>query len=277
MADVQPAPLDTEVTIESPEHIVFRFRLAGPARRALAQLLDLLVCYGFLALAGAALMFGASAHPTASGALTQMRAAIGLWLVLLFAAKWLYFMVWEGWTGRSPGKMALGLRVVTISGRPIGWRAAALRNLLRAADLLPVAYLVGAVSSTLSSRFQRLGDLVAGTMVIVPERVRRADALALSPPADPRELASLPDTVLLSADERSAIELFLRRRHTLGPARELELASMIAPAIGERIGYRHPNPSRLLALVYDRAVNLGRTDAPRSSWRPHAGPSEGRT
>src|SRR6185437_13299110 len=123
------------------------------------------------------------------------------------------------------------------SGRPIGWRAAALRNLLRAADLLPIGYIAGVVSMTLSTRFQRLGDLVAGTMVVAPEQTHRARALELSPPAEPRELATLPDHVTLDADERVAIELFLRRRHALGVARELELAAMIAGRIGTRIGY----------------------------------------
>jgi hypothetical protein len=75
----------------------------------------------------------------------------------------------------------------------------------------------------------------------------------------------MPEHVSLDADERAAIELFLRRRHTLGAAREQELASMIARPIGERLGFTHPNPARLLAIVYDRAVNAGRTEAPPSS------------
>jgi hypothetical protein len=198
-----------------------------------------------------------------------IKAMIGLFLLLLFVAQWLYFVICEARWGRSPGKKWLGLRVVTTSGRPIGWRAAALRNLLRVADLLPVGYLVGVVSMAVSSRFQRLGDLVAGTMVIAPDLGhRKARAFELSPPAQPREIATLPEEVSLDVDERVAIELFLRRRNTLGVAREIELANMIAGPIAERIGFRHDDPSRLLALVYDRAVNAGRTEAPPSSWHP---------
>lgn len=275
---MEPAPLDTDVAIESPEHIVVHYRIAGPARRALAQLIDLLLCYGAVALIGVVVLLAAMGGAIEVGELgAAAKAGAGLVLVALFAAQWLYFIAWEGRFGRSPGKMALGLRVVTTSGRPIGWRAAALRNLLRAADMLPVAYVAGAVSMTLSARFQRLGDLVAGTMVIVPSLTRAADALELSPPADPRELAALPEEVSLDADERAAIELFLRRRRALGPARALELAAMIAPAIADRTGYAHPDPSRLLALVYDRAVNAGRDDAPPSSWHPlRRTPGEGR-
>ena len=64
-------------------------------------------------------------------------AGVGVILVIAFAAQWLYSFLWEGFTGRSPGKIALDLRVVMVSGQPIGFGAAALRNVLRAADVLP--------------------------------------------------------------------------------------------------------------------------------------------
>jgi len=265
------APLDTDVAIETPEHIVFHYRVAGPARRALAYVLDLFVCYGVVLLLGVVVILAAMGGGLETGDLgAAAKAGMGLVLLALFAAQWLYFVVWEALYGQSPGKMAVGLRVVTVSGRPIGWRAASLRNLLRAADLLPVGYVAGVVSMALSSRFQRLGDLVAGTMVVVPERARAARPLELRPPAAPRELASLPEHVALDPDERSAIELLLRRRHSLGAAREHELASMIAGPLGARLGYSHRDPARMLAIVYDRAVNAGRLEAPPSSWRPQA-------
>lgn len=256
------APLDTDVAIETPEHIVFHWRVAGPARRAVAYVVDLVVCYGAIVVVGliAAFAIGASANASELG-----KVGVGVLLLVLFLAQWVYFVAWEGITGRSPGKRALGLRVVTTSGRPIGMRAATLRNLLRAADALPTGYLVGVTAMAMSPRFQRLGDLVAGTMVVIPESARRAAPIELSPPAQPKELATLPDEVTLDADERAAIELFLRRRHTLGRAREHELASMVAKHIGERLGYTDSDPARLLAIVYDRAVNRGRAEAPPSS------------
>lgn len=274
------APLDTDVAIETPEHIVFRHRVAGPARRFFAYLLDLGLCLAALfvvliivAIAGAG---AGSVEQAMSGA---MGFGVGLWLLLLFASQWLYFGVLEGWTGATIGKRALGLRVVTTQGRPIGWRAAALRNVLRFADTLPVtlagglgplllgglAGVVGGTSMALTRRFQRLGDLVAGTMVIVPERASATAPLVLSPPASPDELATMPSHVALDADERLAIELFLRRRHRLGRARELELANMIAGKLAQRFGVRARDPSRALALLYDRAANAGRDEAPASS------------
>ena len=262
------APLDTDVAIETPEHIVFHHRLAGPARRGVAYVLDLVLCYGIVFVIGIIVLLSFYGDVTSGEVSDSAKAGGGIVLLALFAAQWLWFVIWEATRGRSPGKQWLGLRVLAENGRPIGWRAAALRNLLRAADALPTGYLVALASMAISSRFQRLGDLAAGTIVVVPERVSAATAIELSPPAHPKELATLPDDVSLDADEREAIELFLRRRHTLGRAREHELASMIAKQIGDRLGFHHRDPSRLLAIVYDRAVNAGRTEAPPSSWHP---------
>jgi hypothetical protein len=211
---------------------------------------------------------------------------VGIWLVLVFATQWIYFALLEAIWGRTIGKRALGLRVVTTEGRPIGARAAALRNVLRAADSLPVTLgggvgamflgglgsVVGAASMALTSRFQRLGDLVAGTMVIVPERALVAASIVLAPPLRESELDALPSHVDLDADERIAIEMFLRRRDRLGRARENELAQMIVEPLVRRFGFRAADPARTLAVLYDRAANEGRDEAPTSlrgptSWR----------
>src|SRR5579883_2030159 len=125
--------LDTDVAIETPEHIVFRHRVAGPARRFFAYLIDVLICFGALF---ALLIVVGLASVGAGGIGGEMDSAlgvgVGLWLIVLFAAQWVYFALLEGLWGTTPGKRALGLRVVTTQGRPIDFRAAALRNILRA-------------------------------------------------------------------------------------------------------------------------------------------------
>ena len=263
-------PLDTDVTIEAPEHIVFRHVVAGPGRRALAHVLDLFVCYTIVVIVSALTILAFLGMSGFAGAFeSAVDAGAGVILVVLFAAQWLYSFLWEGITGRSPGKMALDLRVVMVSGRPIGFAASALRNVLRAADVMPVGYLVGVTAMAMNRRFQRLGDLVAGTMVIVAGRASKTAPLALWPPAAPVELAVLPDVVPLDVEERVAIELFLRRRATLGSAREQELANILMAPLQERFGFRLPNASRTLALLYDRAVNVGRSEGPPSSRAEH--------
>jgi uncharacterized RDD family membrane protein YckC len=278
---VQPSTLDTDVAIETPEHIVFRYRVAGPSRRFLAFLLDITICYAALSASAVFVLLVAMGAGAVTGAADSLvGAGAGVLMLLLFAAQWVYFAALEGWRGRTPGKAALSLRVVTITGRPIGFRAAALRNILRAADALPLQYLAGLLSiaglasMATTRRFQRLGDLVAGTMVVVSERAGVAAPLVLWPPPQPFEAAQLPDTVHLDADERHAIEMFLRRRSRLGAAREFELAGMIAPILAARCGFRPADarsasdPSRILALLYDRASNAGRVEGPPSSRTP---------
>lgn len=255
---------------------MFRYRLAGPARRLSAYLIDLLVCYAAFAVVTFLILAASVGFEAASGkAGDAFGAGIGLVLLVLFAVQWLYFAILEAWRGTTPGKAAVGCRVVTISGRPIGTREAALRNVLRAADSLPLAAsagllsIAGLASMSATRRFQRLGDLVAGTMVIVPDKARAADPLVLWPAAAPHESAQIDGAdVWLDADERQAIEMFLRRRPRLGRAREIELASMISPSIAGRFGLTGPDPARLLALVYDRAANAGRGDSPPSDRPP---------
>src|ERR1700722_15445955 len=108
------APLDTDVAVEPPEHIVFRHRVAGPARRFLAYLIDLILCYvafTIMVFVVVVLVVGFAGVTNAfDGAIGS---GGGLMLVVLFAIQWAYFAVLEGWTGRTPGKRALDLRVVT--------------------------------------------------------------------------------------------------------------------------------------------------------------------
>jgi uncharacterized RDD family membrane protein YckC len=265
------APLDTDVAIEAPEHIVFSHRIAGPGRRVVAYVIDLVICYGALCIFAMVLVFAGGGAAAVSGAMGGIEGVgVGLILVAVFAAQWVYFVAWEGLTGRTPGKSALRLRVLTTTGRPIHFTDAALRNILRAADALPNAYVTGLVSMALTRRFQRLGDLVAGTMVIIEPKTSAAVPLRLWPPASPEELLGLPDEVALDADERAAIELLLRRRGALGGAREWELATMITGALEQRFGYRGRDPVRTLALLYDAAVNAGRSEAPPSSRGPES-------
>jgi uncharacterized RDD family membrane protein YckC len=260
-----PAVLDNDVAIETPEHIVFRHRVAGPARRMVAYAIDFAICYGAVAAITAVLVLGtvgASAWGDAVDGTIQ--AGLGVWLVLLFLAQWVYFVALEATRGTTPGKRALGLRVITTEGRPIGFPAAALRNILRAADILPTAYVTGLVTMACTARFQRLGDLVAGTMVVIEQHTRPEAAIVLEPPASPREIEGLPSDVSFDADERTAIEMFLRRRDKLGAAREQELAEIVIGPLSRRYGLRVADPVRTLAVLYDQVANAGRSDPPPS-------------
>jgi uncharacterized RDD family membrane protein YckC len=267
-------PIDTVVAIEAPEQIRFRYRLAGPAQRGIAHLVDLLVIVALLAVT--VLLTMLLSAPFASwvqqpGALE--RAGKGLFLLGLFLAQWGYFALFEAFAhGQTPGKRLLSLRVLEIGGEPITFVDAVLRNLLRAADLLPFGYAAGLTSMLLDSRFRRLGDLAAGTIVVVEDRARVAVPIYIHPPT-PEEAQHLPARVVLDADELRAIEMFLRRAPTLGGPLATALATSVAEAIGKRHGASHRDPVRLLALLYLRATAPSGSRSRTPSIHPPAGGS----
>ena len=245
-----PEPLDTTTDVETPEHIRFRYRAAGPARRAVAYLVDLL-------LRGAAAFV--LVLVAASAGMLAGQGSMGFVLIGLFALEWGYYVLFETvWGGRTLGKRVANLRVVKEGGYPITFLDSVLRNLLRAADFLPAGYALGLLVMGRDARFRRLGDRVAGTIVVVEEQTRVGARLEISPPPTTEELEKIPARPQLSADDLEAIELFLRRRGTLTVAREDELAQMVAPIYAKRLGLEYRDGSRFLALLYHRATHSER-------------------
>jgi uncharacterized RDD family membrane protein YckC len=244
----QPAEalLDTRTSIETPEHVVLSYHLAGPVRRGLAWLIDLMVraaiVIGVVMVLGVASVFGPEFAEGLKG---------GLILLLLFLLEWGYFVGSEMlMSGRSIGKRALGLRVVSHHGLPVGLGDSLLRNLLRGADFLPFGYVLGVLCMVFDTRFRRLGDLVADTLVIHEGKAELKEPPRLSPPPSEAELQWLPAHVELSVAEREAIELFMRRASDLPPLRSDELADILAEALSRRLRLRYKHPTRFLGLLY---------------------------
>jgi hypothetical protein len=152
---------------------------------------------------------------------------MGLWMILLFIVQWLYPVFFEVLgSGQTLGKRVLRLRVLMNDGLPVTWEASLLRNLLRVVDALPGAYTVGLISTLLSRDFQRVGDLVAGTLVVhVPEAIK-----AMPIP----ETAARILPVSLSLEEQSALLAFGERSSQLNPARAEELAAILELLTGLR-------------------------------------------
>lgn len=146
--------LDTYREVVTPEGVLLQLPAAGPLPRAMAWLVDLGVRIAVLVL---------MAIPLA--VLDEFGS--GLNLVLMFLVYWVYPIVCEALWGRTLGKRALGLRVLSRDGAPVGWMAAITRNLLRTVDMLPFGYALGLVSSLFDPHGRRLGDLVAGTVVVL--------------------------------------------------------------------------------------------------------------
>ncbi|MEM1033285.1 MAG: RDD family protein [Myxococcota bacterium] len=241
--------LDTAADIETPEHVYFLRPVAGPSRRVGAYLIDACIRLAIMFVLGILALLTNLANLDDLG-----QASLGFLLVAFFVLEWGYFVFFEMvFGGRSPGKMASKLRVVTTDGRPLSFFDSVLRNLLRAADIMPTAYGVGLLVMARDRRFRRLGDLVAGTMVVHEGSGEIAMPLVIHPPPTPQELAPLPSRMPLGRADLDAIELFLRRAPTLNPARALELAEIVAPHYARRLGMKPQNPWRFLQLLYARA------------------------
>ena len=194
--------------METPEGIDLILRPAGLLPRALAFGIDLLI--------RGAILLGAFFILAILG-----QFGMGLGTILYFLINWWYPVLFEVlYQGRTPGKKAMGLRVIHDDGTPVGWAASLTRNLLRAVDMLPFAYCVGAVSSLSHPSFKRLGDLAAGTLVVYRDEPPKRPQL---PEADaeraPFSLSLVEQRALLDFAERSA---------DLSAARRAELAGILA-------------------------------------------------
>src|SRR5690348_3313750 len=140
------------------------------------------------------------------GASLLGRAGGGVVLLTAFFVEWLLPASFEAmWHGQTPGKRAMGLRVLNDDGTPVQWPGALTRNLLRAADFLPVAYGVGLLAMLCNRDFKRLGDLAAATVVVYePEKRAATRKLAEAPPVPPPFALSLQEQrALLDLAERS--------------------------------------------------------------------------
>ena len=168
--------MEERVHISTPDHVSLEFELAGPGSRFSAYAIDFL--FNILLIVVIALAV------YASGAVVTLRSLDGrgegqfgwsaswilaLLVLIIFLINWGYYVFFEGLgKGSTPGKKRMGIRVIRQDGLPIGLREAALRNLVRAADMLPPpSYILGGLVMHFDPQGRRLGDMVAGTYVVV--------------------------------------------------------------------------------------------------------------
>lgn len=210
----------------TPERVSFRLETAGLGSRFAAQLVDGLALFGILAALGLA-------SAGLGALLSNGQLALLAFVVLGFLTFWAYWIVPEAlWSGQSLGKLALHLRVVDAGGGPLTVGQAIVRNLLRIVDFLPAYYAVGAMAIFVSSRNQRLGDLVAGTVVVRERRaVRLADLRGETPGSDGSAPAPSSSRRALDPALRRFVVAYAQRRPYLPPPRREGLAREVEPAL----------------------------------------------
>jgi uncharacterized RDD family membrane protein YckC len=220
------------LTIATPEGVEMRLTLAGPASRFVSATVDIVI--QTVLLICLAIVLGVAGDSSLGGGAV----AVAIWFLLSFLVITLYDVFFEVFnSGRTPGKRLNGLRVVRVEGHPVTFLTSMIRNIIRPIDFLPSAYLLGAVVILATSKNQRLGDIVAGT-IIVRDRLE-ADRPAERPRAPfgaaPREAITSWDTTQVTADELAAVRQFLERRGAIESGRRRELAATFAERLKPKV------------------------------------------
>src|SRR5258705_13208361 len=218
-------PTEDILVIETPERVPLHFALASIGNRFLACAIDHAMQVATNALMAIAFTVIADVSSFDSRFSSAPKWVYALLIVILFLILSGYFAFFEWiWSGQTPGKRWLKLRVIREDGRPITFFEAAVRNLLRSFDMMPAPfYSIGLICVFSSTRDQRVGDMVAGT-VVVREREAETPEFAqvfATPVSDPALRRSFKPVDFvgsmngLTESEIQVVETFLRRRWDL--------------------------------------------------------------
>jgi uncharacterized RDD family membrane protein YckC len=234
--------------IDTPEQTSLEFPLAGIGSRFLAMAADtaiqaavgLLIFFAVLITLPGLTLFGMAGAQ-------WVLALVIIAGFLLYSAYFAFFEI--VWNGQTPGKRYAQLRVMKDDGRPISPYDAIARNLLRIVDSMPGFYGVGVLSVLFSKQSKRLGDFVAGTVVVHETALE-----GVRPFAETRVDESLPafDASSITVDELRLIETFIQRRDSLDPGLRGNMALQIADKIGEKLQvkvYGWPRTENFLEAV----------------------------
>ena len=210
--------------VETPDHVVLRYDLAGAGNRGFAAMVDFLM---------ATLVFAGTlwAFSTASERIGIRTVQLyGVLVLLTFAIAWSYFVLLEWlWQGQTIGKRIYGLRVIRDDGAPAGFLAVLIRNLLRLVDFLPAFYGLGLVTVIVTTRSQRLGDIAAGTYVVRAPRPQ-LDYFSLRT-VTPIAAGATVETHALPGEAQRLVREFVAREARLAPADRARVARQIADRV----------------------------------------------
>jgi len=204
--------LDTLALVETPEGTDLHADLVGLVPRALAYTVDLFVRIGIMFVLSILLLFFGEV-------------GVGIYLIVFFVLEWWYPVLFEVYRGgQTWGKKAFNIKVVNDDLTPVSLGPSLIRNLLRGADIFPLFYAVGSVSVLCTNRFQRLGDLAAGTIVVYCE-ADDYDSSILD------QVEAVAPTHAMSEDQQVAFINFALNKGRLSQDRQEEIAEIIRPRL----------------------------------------------
>jgi uncharacterized RDD family membrane protein YckC len=271
-------PIGDQLNIDTPELVAIEMPLAGIGSRFIAILVDYLIWgAAFTLLLALAAIIIPAVHVLGE---VSANWAVGIFFLIVFLLQWGYFALFEAFgNGRTPGKRAARIRVIHQSGRGISFFESLARNLVRFVDYMPGFYAVGVVAIFVSRRHQRLGDMVAGTLVVRDREIepphwsestsRTITAPVFELPADANPMAAphlrvvLPAPALakLFASDLEVLEGFFARRLDMDLATRGALAGRIASALSAKSGLTIPPDTSVetfLEAVAHQLRELGR-------------------
>jgi uncharacterized membrane protein SpoIIM required for sporulation/uncharacterized RDD family membrane protein YckC len=248
VTDAARSDFTQQVDVETPELVVLSYTIAGVGSRVYAAVIDFFVCVGLflatiVAIAALTARLGGNFMQFTSSA-----AWVGAILVLAqFAIFWGYYVLCEGLAdGQTFGKWRLGLRVVRDGGYSIGFGASATRNIMRAIDMQPLfTYLVGVTAVAMSKSGKRLGDIVAGTIVVQERLVEAPNAKRQRrAPVESAPIAKLGE------EEFRLLERWYARRMDIDPEHRRELTAQVAARVAHAFptGDESPVGARMIRL-----------------------------
>ena len=253
-------PAFDQLRIDTPEQIALELPLAGIGSRFLAILIDTLIQGAVLFVL--ALIFLGLGYSFRGAGLGQS-SATAVWIVAIlifiyFLLMYGYFILFESiWNGQTPGKRLTHIRVIKDSGQPITAIDAVGRNLLRLVDQLPFVYGIGVLCAWISPQSKRLGDYVAGT-VVVHEKPFETVAPQWDEPA--QSSTHQYGANRLTPEEFALVETFLSRRRALEAGVRYDTAAGIVRRIESKLTLPSEKPSAeqiLEVLSYERRSTAG--------------------
>lgn len=228
--------------IDTPEQIALEFPLAGIGSRFLALAVDSLLQIAVVAalfIVGAIAAIGYSDAMNGAGRFFSQTLGAILLVLVPFCLYWGYFAFFEIlWQGKTPGKRLAGIRVIHQTGRPMTAVECIGRNLMRGVDILPGIYAAGLVCMMCNKQNRRIGDYLAGT-IVVHDKGTEAVASAVSWGSD-TDRAQPTEVRNLASNELVLIETYLNRRYQLDYTIRTATAQRIVTMISEKTGAQKP-------------------------------------